>query len=250
MKGFSVEPGERSALRHIHFTGTTGVEISWRADMRQHFAGRIVGGENGERDIRTERCRKRARALARQVFEALLQVGVDGEPKLALGRRCRDRRVGGMRRQHRHETARLGYRSPPWQARSRRPAPRRFAQTGRARGFSPRARLPGSDRDGATPAIAAKRPEVPLPRAKDAAAPCRNRPVKRRGCPRDCRHRVQVRDKATAPDPSSRRARSRLRVPSGEIFPQDRGRDAPSSRRATCIVNVEAPERMWPLLAN
>ena len=98
MKGLSVEPGERTALGEIDLAGAPLVEIIRRSDAGEHLAARIVDDHDGDRHVRAER----ARALAREPLEGLLQAAVDGEPDLALVRRAGHSIVGGMRRDHRH----------------------------------------------------------------------------------------------------------------------------------------------------
>ena len=69
MKGLSVEPGERTRLRHVDLAGAALVEIVGAGDAREHFAGRVIDRHDGDRNVGPER----ARALAREVLERLLQ---------------------------------------------------------------------------------------------------------------------------------------------------------------------------------
>ncbi len=69
MNGLSVEPGERTAMRHVDLAGAAAVEIVRRGDARQHFAGGVIDRQDRDRDVGPER----AGALARQLLEALLQ---------------------------------------------------------------------------------------------------------------------------------------------------------------------------------
>ena len=69
--------GRTQRLRHVDLAGAALVEIVGRADMGRDFAGRIVDDKDSERDVGTERLRQRADALARQLFQISLQVGVD-----------------------------------------------------------------------------------------------------------------------------------------------------------------------------
>ena len=86
MNGFSAEPGERSACGHVDLAGAALVEIVGGRDAREHLAGRVVDHDDRDRDVGAER----ARALARQLLEALLQRRVDGEA-MQLLRRARRR---------------------------------------------------------------------------------------------------------------------------------------------------------------
>ena len=187
MNGFSVEPGERTRLRHVDLAGAARVEIVGRGDAREHLAGRVVDREDRDRDVGPER----ARALARELFEILLQRRVDGEAMQAAAGRGGDDRVGGVRRQHRHRLARRPAPARAWRARSRRRARRRRRRRGRARGRARCARPRSSGRAGAAPAIAAARPAAPPRRASAGAAPCRNRRARPRARLRDCRHRAR-----------------------------------------------------------
>ena len=69
MNGLSVEPGERSACVMSTWPARRVVEIIRRADAGEHFAGRVVDHEDRDREVGAER----ARPLARQFLEALLQ---------------------------------------------------------------------------------------------------------------------------------------------------------------------------------
>ena len=106
MKGLSVEPGERTALRHVDLTGALVLEIAGGADPGEHLAARVIDGEDRDRDVRAER----PRALARQRLEARLPRAVDGQADQRTPGVRRHRRVGGMRREHRHRRPSVGHR--------------------------------------------------------------------------------------------------------------------------------------------
>ncbi len=61
----------------------------------------MIDRDDRDRHVRPER----AGALAREVFERLLNVGIDGERDDLSALRCADRLIGGVRREHRHRTA-------------------------------------------------------------------------------------------------------------------------------------------------
>ena len=69
MNGLSVEPGERTAGGHVDLTGAASVEIVGRGDAREHLAGGVVDGKDGNRNVGPER----AGALAREFLQIALQ---------------------------------------------------------------------------------------------------------------------------------------------------------------------------------
>ena len=95
-------------LRHVHLAGAARVEIIGGGDARPHLAGCVVDGENGDGDLRPQR----AGALARELFQRALQIGVDGQAMDAALRLGGDHLIGGVRRQHRQRLplARHGFR--------------------------------------------------------------------------------------------------------------------------------------------
>ena len=95
---FQRRAGRTQRLGHVDLSGSTLVEIIRGGDARQDLAGLVIDREDRHRHVRAER----ARPLARQVLEVLLQGGVDGEPvNLPRRRRCDDL-IGGVRRERRH----------------------------------------------------------------------------------------------------------------------------------------------------
>ena len=69
MKGFERRAGRAHRLRHVDLAGAALVEIVGAGDAREHFAGRMIDRHDGDRDVGPER----VRALARELFERLLQ---------------------------------------------------------------------------------------------------------------------------------------------------------------------------------
>ena len=116
-EGLQRRAGRAQRLGHVDLAGAALVEIIGRGDARQHLAGGVVDREDRDREIGPER----ARPLARQVFEVLLQRRVDGQPMDLLLRQRRDGLIGGMRRQRRHRPPAGRRRLRAWRARSRRP---------------------------------------------------------------------------------------------------------------------------------
>ena len=152
MKGFSAEPGERKALRHVDRAGARGREIIGAADMGADFARRIVDDENGDGDFRAEPLR----ALARQLFERGLPAGRKRQAMDAMLLVRAQRRLRGMRRQMRKGEAPMRHFLLLASSRSASVmTPRR--RCARARGRAPPAPAPGSDPAGAPPAPAAAR---------------------------------------------------------------------------------------------
>jgi len=100
MKGFSVEPGERTA-RHVDLPGAALVEIIRRADARQHVAAFIVDRDDGDRNVWP----LRHRAVARQRLQRLLQARIQRELDQRRILHRRHRGIGGMRCQDRHRLA-------------------------------------------------------------------------------------------------------------------------------------------------
>ena len=74
MKGFSAEPGERSAVVMSIAPGALAAEIGRAADLGADLAGGVVDDEDGGREPGLER----AARSASQRLEARLQAGVDG----------------------------------------------------------------------------------------------------------------------------------------------------------------------------
>ena len=187
MNGLSAEPGERSRLRHVDLAGAALIEIVGRGDAREHLAGRVIDHEDRDRNVGAER----ARALARQFLQALLQARVDGQRDAACCRRGRHHLVGRMRRQHRHRPAAGGHRLALGArdlVRAECRASRRDAvehAVARAARAAPRAVGPALLRR-----LRQRHQQRRLARASAGAAPCRNRPARPRGCLRDCRHRA------------------------------------------------------------
>ena len=97
-EGLQRRAGRAQRIGHVDLAGAALVEIIGRRDAGQHLAGGVVDRDDRDREIGAER----ARPLARQVLEILLQAGVDGQPMDLLLRQRRDRLIGGMRRQRRH----------------------------------------------------------------------------------------------------------------------------------------------------
>ena len=92
--------------RHIDLAGAAAVEIIGRGDAREHLAGRMIDGEDRNRDVGTQR----AGALARQLLQVPLQRRFYGEAVEAALWRGRDHGIGRMRRQHRHRLAPIRHR--------------------------------------------------------------------------------------------------------------------------------------------
>ena len=238
--------GRAQRLRHVDLAGAALVEIIGRADARAHFAALIVDRDDGDRNLRAERMR----ALARKLFQSPLQIGVDGEPVHALVRLGGDHLLGGMRRQHRHVFARVRHRLRLGARASSRATdaggdiaiehavargPRGFRITIRPAHFR---RLRQRDQ------------QRGFGQATAAAAPCRNRQAKPRGSLPGFRHRAQASD-ITREFASllSARSSSMARVIWRNLAPMLRCWRG-SSRRATCMVMVEPPETMCPLVTN
>ena len=86
--------------------------------------------------------------------------------------------------------------------------------------------------------------------ASGGAAPCRNRPARRRARLRDCRHRAQGSDRARGSRPwSVLRSISSARTIWRSLAVKLRSVRG-SRSRATCMVSVDAPETMRPLTSN
>ncbi len=108
-EGLERRAGRAQRLCHVDLARARGIEIVRRGNAREDLAAGVIERQDRDRDHRPER----AGAVARQVFEALLQRGVEREAmNAALGRR-RDHRVGGVRRQHRHWLASGRHRLEP-----------------------------------------------------------------------------------------------------------------------------------------
>ena len=213
MNGFSVDPGERTARRHIDLPGAAVVEIIGRADPRQHVAARIVDREDGDGNIRAQ-ARPRGRAPAPRAPSASLRIQRQRNDRRILHRRRWP--IGGMRRQDRHRLAqprhRHGLGAAPHLPRDTRAVLDHAVEHAVAR--DPRG-IPDNGRAGGFPAIAATPPAAPIPPATSASAPCRNRRSRRRECPRDCRRKAPAPDTDRGSGPCSFAARSRARAPSG-----------------------------------
>ena len=246
MKGLSVEPGERSALREIHLPGAGRVEIADAADMGAHFAGRIVDGEDRRRNAAADApARARAPALSSAACRSReMVVRITAPSGAALARRsatCAASIGNGLAAARRRP--RVGAASA-WSA-LMTPSPARRASTrsrARARRFG-RAIGPARFRR-----LRQGHEQRRLGGRKPLAAPCRNRRAKRRACLRDCRHRARAPDRGRGSRPCSAAARSAMaRIISASLAPNVRsGRG--SSRRATCMVSVEPPETTRPLV--
>ena len=135
----------------------------------------------------------------------------------------------------------------PWRRRPHRQECRYRPRRGPARDRVQSLHVPPSDPAAALPAIAAAPPEVRPPPATAASAPCRNRPATRRARLPDCRHREQARGRAHRISSlliarSSSIARTICRSLAVSVRSL-RG----SSRRATCMVMVDAPETISPM---
>ncbi len=172
MKGFSVEPGERNAARHVDLTGAADVEIIRRGDARQHFAGRMIDGEDGDGNIRP----KHLRTVARQLFEPFLQASVrsSGGAACAPARRRRPRRRHAARAWA--APARVAATGSFFAAQFRRPQSPRMRRCDRARGRA-RCRASAADRSGrrASGDCGSATSKRGFATATAAAAPCRNR---------------------------------------------------------------------------
>ena len=135
--------------------------------------------------------------------------------------------------------------------RSHRPARCRSLQTDQARGCALRARPRSIGPADALPReIAAKPPKVPLRRARAGAALCRNR----QASGADSLDVAAVGRKIEIERQhlvfASVRVRSRSRARSGEAWQQRLRPLRGSNSRATCMVSVEPPDRIRPLLAS
>src|SRR5581483_7048690 len=73
--GLQRGPRRAHRARHVDGTETVGVEIAWRADMRQHLAGAMV--ERNER--RRKPPAEGGDVLARQLLEVGLGARIYGE---------------------------------------------------------------------------------------------------------------------------------------------------------------------------
>ena len=76
MKGFSVEPGERSACGHVDLAGALGIKIIGGTDPRQHVAGGIAPRPGSRREISGPSV---FAPLARKLLEARLPRPINGK---------------------------------------------------------------------------------------------------------------------------------------------------------------------------
>jgi hypothetical protein len=93
--------GGTQRVRHIDLAGPLVVEITGGADAGQHLPGRMIYGEDRDRDVRPER----AGPLPREIFQACLPGRVDGEVDQGPARQGRNRIIGGVRSERRHRHA-------------------------------------------------------------------------------------------------------------------------------------------------
>ena len=242
MNGFSVEPGERTAVDHVDGAEAGVVEIAGRADVGDHLARRVVDDEDGGRQLLAEELR----LLLGEVLQRRLHVAVEGQPVHGLGRRRpppRLRRGAGRAWGNARRTvgtgsslARVGF--APARSRRRPTARCEHAVAGGARrlrvavGAAPLGRLRQRDEqrglaDGQPPRLLAEVGERGRAHALDVAAERRQAQVERE-------------DLASSRDAARAAARRR----SGAAWRCPCARSWPSIRRATCMVSVEAPETM------
>jgi hypothetical protein len=97
--------GRSERAGEIDLSGAARIEIVRPADPRHDRTVLVVDREHGKRNIGAERERQAARPLARKLFQASLQIGINGEPHFATLPAFSDGPVGRVRRQHRHQPA-------------------------------------------------------------------------------------------------------------------------------------------------
>ena len=122
MSGFSVEPGERTALDHVDGAEAVVVEIAGRADVGDDLARRVVDGQDGGRQPLARELRLLAQQASRAPTAHRGRASADAS---TLGGARRDLRLREMRCELGELAARVRHWPRPWRARPRPPRSRR-----------------------------------------------------------------------------------------------------------------------------
>ncbi len=191
MNGFSAEPGERSAARHVDGAGALARRDSRRcrpgpAPRRVALSITRIAAEScaSERARRARAPASRGSPAAGASIVEPMDLARPGAPRPRL--RPRGRRASGTAAAPAGTASAFAACGFGGVEDAARDGPVEHPVAG-----APRRRR-RSGRGGASPATAAARRGAPPRRRTGASAPGRNRRASRRACPRDCRHRARA----------------------------------------------------------